>query len=107
MAKSVLSAPRFHNEAIAFEYVEKPACQTGRCARIAKQQERRSDDSRQARADGPAQVLRLPETFTVRIGTIFEDSHLPLHLWLQIIHLLCARKKGHRPAKFNGCSTAA
>jgi hypothetical protein len=30
----------------------------------------------------------------VRIGTIFEDSHLPLRLWLQAIHLLCASKKG-------------
>ena len=32
--------------------------------------------------------------FTVRIGTIFEDSHLALHLWLQVIHLMCASKKG-------------
>ena len=32
--------------------------------------------------------------FTVRVGTIFESSHLPLHLWLQIIHLMCAGKKG-------------
>ena len=28
------------------------------------------------------------------MGTIFESSHLPLHLWLQIIHLMCASKKG-------------
>src|SRR5436190_2230136 len=32
--------------------------------------------------------------FTVKIGTIFEDSHIPLHKWLQAIHLLCASKKG-------------
>jgi hypothetical protein len=32
--------------------------------------------------------------FTVRIGSIFEDSHFPLHLWLQAIQLLCASKKG-------------
>jgi transposase-like protein len=32
--------------------------------------------------------------FTVRMGTIFESSHLALHLWLQIIHLMCASKKG-------------
>jgi hypothetical protein len=30
----------------------------------------------------------------VRVGTIFEDSHIPLHKWLQAIHLLCASKKG-------------
>jgi transposase-like protein len=32
--------------------------------------------------------------FTVRQGTIFESSHLPLNLWLQVIHLMCASKKG-------------
>jgi transposase-like protein len=32
--------------------------------------------------------------FTVRMGSIFEDSKLPLHLWLQAIHLMCASKKG-------------
>jgi ISXO2-like transposase domain len=32
--------------------------------------------------------------FTVRMRTIFESSHLPLHLWLQVIHLMCASKKG-------------
>jgi hypothetical protein len=30
----------------------------------------------------------------VRKGTVFEDSHLPLRMWLQAIHLLCASKKG-------------
>ena len=32
--------------------------------------------------------------FTVKIGTIFEDSHIPLRMWLQAIALLCASKKG-------------
>lgn len=32
--------------------------------------------------------------FTVTVGTIFEDSHIPLHKWLFAIHLLCASKKG-------------
>lgn len=32
--------------------------------------------------------------FTVRVGTIFEDSHIPLNKWLMAIHLLCASKKG-------------
>ena len=34
------------------------------------------------------------KTFTVRVGTIFEDSHLPMHLWLQVIHLMMSSKKG-------------
>ena len=32
--------------------------------------------------------------FTVTVGTIFEDSHIPLATWLKAIHLLCASKKG-------------
>lgn len=32
--------------------------------------------------------------FTVRVGTIFEDSHLPLSTWVMGIHIMCASKKG-------------
>ena len=32
--------------------------------------------------------------FTVKVGTILESSHIPLHKWLQAIHLLCSSKKG-------------
>ncbi len=32
--------------------------------------------------------------FTVKVGTIFEDSHIPLRMWLQAIALLAASKKG-------------
>jgi transposase-like protein len=32
--------------------------------------------------------------FTVTVGTVFEDSHIPLSKWVIAIHLLCASKKG-------------
>jgi len=32
--------------------------------------------------------------FTVKIGTIFEDSHIPMRFWLQTIFLLASSKKG-------------
>jgi hypothetical protein len=32
--------------------------------------------------------------FTVKIGTIFEASHVKLHLWLQAIFLMASSKKG-------------
>ena len=32
--------------------------------------------------------------FTVTVGTIFADSHIPLSKWLLAFHLLCASKKG-------------
>jgi len=32
--------------------------------------------------------------FTVTVGTIFEDSHLPLAKWVKAFHLMCSSKKG-------------
>ena len=32
--------------------------------------------------------------FTVTVGTIFEASHIPLHVWLQAIFLIASSKKG-------------
>jgi transposase-like protein len=96
MAKSVLSADRFHNEEAAFEYVEAqlwpngptcPHCGNADAAKIGRL------TGKTTRAGlRKCYVCRKP--FTVRMGTIFEDSHLPLHLWLQAIHLLCSSKKG-------------
>ncbi len=31
--------------------------------------------------------------FTVRVGSIFESSHVPLHIWLQAILLICSSRK--------------
>ena len=32
--------------------------------------------------------------FTVKVGTIFESSHVKMHIWLQAFHLLASSKKG-------------
>ncbi|HEV2352114.1 MAG TPA: IS1595 family transposase [Terriglobia bacterium] len=34
------------------------------------------------------------KSFRVTMGTIFEDSHIPLHKWMMAIHLMSASKKG-------------
>lgn len=34
------------------------------------------------------------QQFTVTVGTVFEDSHIPPSKWLQAIYLQCASKKG-------------
>jgi transposase-like protein len=34
------------------------------------------------------------DKFTVRMGSIFERSHIPLHKWLLAFHLMAASKKG-------------
>lgn len=96
MANSVLSAERFHNEEAAFEYVEAhlwpngptcPHCGNADTAKIGRLQ------GKTTRA-GLRKCYACRKPFTVRMGSIFEDSHLPLRLWLQAIHLMCASKKG-------------
>jgi transposase-like protein len=32
--------------------------------------------------------------FTVTVGTIFEDSHIPLRSWVMVFQMMCASKKG-------------
>lgn len=96
MAKPVLTAPHFHNEEAAFTYVEGhlwpegPVCpHCGNC-----------DGERIGRLTGKSsrpglhKCYACRKTFTVRIGSIFEDSHFPLHLWLQAIQLVAGSKKG-------------
>jgi transposase-like protein len=34
------------------------------------------------------------DKFTVRVGTVMERSHIPLHKWLMATHLIMASKKG-------------
>jgi transposase-like protein len=94
MAQSALSALHLQDEAAAFAYVEAKLWPDGPiCPHC-------GETERVARLNGTATRLGLhkcyacKKQFTVRMGTIFESSHLPLHLWLQVIHLMCASKKG-------------
>jgi transposase-like protein len=96
MAKSVLSDARFHNEEAAFAYVEAelwpngpvcPHCENADASKIGRLQGKTT-------RIGLRKCYACRKPFTVRIGSIFEDSHLPLRLWLQAIHLLCSSKKG-------------
>jgi transposase-like protein len=96
MARPVLEAVHFHDEESAFAHVESvlwpngptcPHCGNADAARITKMQ---GETTR----PGLYNCKECRKPFTVRMGTVFESSHLALHLWLQIIHLMCASKKG-------------
>lgn len=43
---------------------------------------------------GLRQCAECKKQFTVTVGTIFEDSHIPLRKWLVAWYLLCSSKKG-------------
>jgi len=94
---SVLSRPYFHDEQAAFTFVEGiiwpkgPICPHCGCS-----------DRITAITPNPAKRVRFGlkkcrdclGQFTVRMGTIFEESKLPMTKWLQAIFLMTASKKG-------------
>lgn len=94
MANPVLNAPHFKDEAAAFAYVEAhlwpqgPECP--HCGVVGEAGRLQGKTTR----PGLWKCYACRKPFTVRMGTIFESSHLDLHLWLQVIHLMCASKKG-------------
>src|SRR5271157_3612456 len=47
-----------------------------------------------ARKNGYYRCNQCQEDFTVRAGTIFERSHVPLHKWIYAMYLLVTARKG-------------
>jgi transposase-like protein len=89
---SILSDPHFHNEAAAIARLEAIVWPNGphcpRCGgfdRITPVKGGRLG----LRRCGPCK-----REFTVTVGTLFERSHIKLHLWFQAAHLLASSKKG-------------
>lgn len=102
---SVLSKPYMHDEAAAFAHVEAmlwadgPTCpHCGNCDKVYALKGVRSKPSKKnpegIERHGLKKCAECRKQFTVRIGTIFEESHIPLHKWLQAIYLMTSSKKG-------------
>ncbi len=98
MAKSALSAPKFHCEEAAFEYVEArlwpngPVCP--HCGSMEAYTLTAKPGSTSPVRPGVYKCKACRKQFTVRIGTIFEDSKLPFCKWLITLHLMTSSKKG-------------
>jgi transposase-like protein len=93
---SVLDAAHFHDETAAYEHVEALLWPTGpvcpHCGNCAADKIGRLNGK--TSRPGLRKCYECLKTFTVKMNSIFEDSHAPLHLWLQAIHLMCSSKKG-------------
>jgi len=87
-------AQHFSDEDKAREFLEKlrwpdgPACP--HCGEIGNVYKLQGESTRK----GLYKCAGCRKPFTVTVGTIFEDSHIPLNKWLLAYHLLCASKKG-------------
>jgi transposase-like protein len=91
---SILSAPHFHNEKAAYAYVEArvwpegPVCP--HCGCFGRIYELKGKSTR----IGVRKCGDCRKPFTVKVGTIFEASHVPLRFWLQAMFLMASSKKG-------------
>ena len=91
---SYLSAPHFHDEAKAFEFVESRVWPNGATCPKCGEQSRVGKLEGKSTRIGVYKCYVCRKPFTVRVGTIFEDSHIDMKLWLQAIFLIASSKKG-------------
>ncbi len=91
---SVLNQKHFHNEAAAYAFVEAHVWPDGRvcphCGVVGESGALKGKSTR----PGVYKCYACRKPFTVKVGTIFEASHVKLHVWLQAIFLLSSSKKG-------------
>lgn len=96
MAQSVLDAPHFKEEEAAYAWVEARVWAGGRvcpyCGSIDNSTKLQGKSTRIGVYKCKAKECRKP--FTVKVNTIFHDSHIPMHIWLQAMFLLASSKKG-------------
>jgi transposase-like protein len=99
MENKGLLAPEYRDEDSARAHIEKiqwpdgPVCPHCGVINEATKLEPRADSKNGVRK-GVWNCNACRRQFTVTVGTIFEDSHIPLHKWLLAIHLICSSKKG-------------
>jgi transposase-like protein len=91
---SILSQPFFHNEEAAYEFVEARLWPHGavcpHCGVIGRSGKLSGASTR----IGLHKCYDCRKPFTVKVGTIFEASHIKLNLWLQAMFMIAASKKG-------------
>lgn len=102
---SILSKPYFYDEKAAFEKLEEiiwpngPVCpKCGHDQKIYSLKGVFSKPSKKSpegvERHGLKKCSKCRKQFTVRVGTVFESSHIPLHKWFQAVYLMCSSKKG-------------
>ena len=100
MPRSVLDEARFRDERAAYAYVESQIWPNGRICPHCGVVDRSGPLSGKSTRIGVYKCYACRKPFTVKVGTIFELSHVPLHIWLQAIHLMCSSKKGFSANQF-------
>lgn len=104
MADAVLTDPIFHNEAAARAHFETLRWEGGvpvcfHCgvvgnATLVKRDEAKAAKRKKHARDGLYYCRDCGGQFTATMGTVYEDSHIPLHKWMLATHLMNSCKRG-------------
>jgi transposase-like protein len=104
---SILSDRCFHDEKAAYQFVESRVWPDGPVCPHCGGIERISQMKGKSTRIGTYKCYQCRKPFTVKVGTIFESSHVPLRHWLQAMFLMCSSKKGissNQLARTLGCT---
>jgi transposase-like protein len=91
---SAFNQPHFHNEEAAYAFVEKRVWPTGPVCPHCGGFERIGKLEGKSTRIGVYKCYQCRKPFSVKVGTVFEASHIKLHLWLQAMFLMASSKKG-------------
>ena len=91
---SVLSDKHFHDEAAAYKFVEARVWPQGPVCPHCGGYDRISKMLGKSTRIGVYKCYQCRKPFTVKVKTVFESSHIKLHIWLQAMFLMASSKKG-------------
>ena len=91
---SVLNQPFFQNEEAAYTKLESIVWPNGPVCPHCGSTDRMRKMNGKATRPGLHKCYACRKQSRVTVGTVFESSHVPVHMWLQAAYLLCSSKKG-------------
>src|ERR1700730_17187557 len=90
---SILSEPHFHCEEAAYERLEAIVWPNGPVCPHCGGMDRITVVGGKTARPGLKRCLQCKLQFRVTVNTVFESSHIKLHLWFQCAHLMASSKK--------------
>src|SRR5690349_12700649 len=89
-----LSDPIYHDEGAARRHLEATRWPNGPQCPWCGLTEHVANLSDKSMGPGWHYCNQCKDKFTVRVGTVYERSHIPLHKWLLAFRLMASSKKG-------------
>ncbi len=94
MSNSVFNSKALQDETAAYRWVEAQIWPEGPICPHCGGVDRISAMKGKSTQIGTYKCYQCRKPFTVKVGTVFEASHIPMRVWLQAMVLMCASKKG-------------